>query len=149
MSTARLFVRAVVVTDGRSPHLEQVLKAVADQTFTPDAVHVAIVGDGSVAAPAGLPLRTLTVRESASFGDAVDAVLAAYPSHDAEYIWFLHDDSAPMPDVLERLAATARKRSRAAIVGAAQVRWRDTSRLISLGSTVSLTGARRVDLVDD
>jgi GT2 family glycosyltransferase len=149
MSTARLFVRAVVVTDGRSPHLEQVLKAVADQTFTPDAVHVAIVGDGSVAAPAGLPVRTLTVRESASFGDAVDAVLAAYPSHDAEYIWFLHDDSAPMPDVLERLAATARKRSRAAIVGAAQVRWRDTSRLISLGSTVSRSGARRVDLVDD
>lgn len=149
MSTARLFVRAVVVTDGRSPYLGDVLEAIAAQTFSPDSVHVATIGDVPVPVPAGLAVRRIVVRESASFGEAVDAVNAAFPAHEAEYLWLLHDDSAPMPDVLERLAATARKRSRAAIIGAAQVRWRDTSRLISLGSTVSRIGARRVDLVDD
>ena len=89
------------------------------------------------------------VQPSASYGDAVDAVIEAFPAHDAEYLWLLHDDSAPQDDVLARLVATARKRSRAAIVGAAQVRWRNTSRLISLGSTVSRLGARRIDLVED
>src|SRR6187431_221563 len=149
MSTARLFVRAVVVTDGRSPRLGDVLAAVSAQTFSADSVHVAIVGGGDVSIPAGMAVRPIVVRESASYGEAVDAVNAAFPTHEAEYLWLLHDDSAPEPTVLERLAATARKRSRAAIIGAAQVRWKDTSRLISLGSTVSLTGARRVDLVDD
>ena len=99
--------------------------------------------------PWGLPVSVTAVAASASFGDAVDAVIAEFPARDAEYVWLLHDDSAPLADCLSRLAATARKRSRASIIGAAQVRWDQTHRLISLGSTVSRYGARRIDLVDD
>jgi len=149
MTTARVFVRAIVVTDGRSRHLDDVFTALTDQQFSADSVHVVTLGDAQVAPPAALAARILQVDARATYGEAIDAVLSAYPPHDSEYLWLLHDDSAPVPDALERLAATARKRSRAAIVGAAQVRWRDTSRLISLGSTVSKVSARRVDLVDD
>ena len=149
MTTARVFVRAIVVTDGRSRHLLEVLNAIAAQNFSPDSVHIATVGDVAVDVPPVLAARVTEVPESATFGDAVGAIASAFPAHEAEYLWLLHDDSAPLPDTLERLAAVARKRSRAAIVGAAQVRWRDSSRLISLGSTVSRVGARRVDLVDD
>ena len=149
MTTARVFVRAIVVTDGRSRHLGEVLSAIAAQNFSPDSVHIATVGDVPVSVPAVLAARVTAVPASATFGDAVEAIASAFPAHEAEYLWLLHDDSAPLPDTLDRLAAVARKRSRAAIVGAAQVRWRDTSRLISLGSTVSRVGARRVDLVDD
>ncbi len=149
MSSARLFVRAIVVTDGRSRHLGAVFDSIVKQSFAPDSVHLVTIGEVPVAAPPGLDVRVTAVSESATYSEAVAAVLDAVPSHDAEYLWLLHDDSAALPDVLSRLAATARKRSRAAVVGAAQVRWRDTSRLVSLGSTVSRMGARRVDLVDD
>src|SRR6188768_2655743 len=149
MTAARLFVRAIVVTDGRSRYLGEVLEAIAAQDFAPDSVHIATVGELDVATPAGLNAHVTVLPASADFGDGVEAVLSAFPAHEAEYVWLLHDDSAPLPDVLGALAATARKRSRAAIIGASQVRWRDTSRLISLGSTVSRVGARRVDLVDD
>jgi hypothetical protein len=149
MTTARVFVRAIVVTDGRSPFLGAVLDGIAAQSFSPDSVHIATVGDVVVDVPSVLAARVTQVSASASFGEAVEAVISAFPSHDAEYLWLLHDDSAPVADVLDKLAATARKRSRAAVIGAAQVRWRDTHRLISLGSTVSTLGARRVDLVDD
>ncbi len=149
MTAARVFVRAVVVSDGRSPHLTAVLEAIAAQEFAPDAVHVATVGDVAFEAPVGLTVAITEVSASASFGAAVEAVIAEFPARDAEYLWLLHDDSAPLADCLARLAPTARKRSRAAIVGAAQVRWHQTHRLISLGSTVSRYGARRVDLVDD
>lgn len=149
MTTARVFVRAIVVTDGRSRFLDEVLQSLAAQDFAPDSVHVAAIGGVTVPAQPGLTVQVTPVPEPATFGEAVDAVIAAFPEHDAEYLWLLHDDSAPLPDALGRLAATAKKRSRAAIVGAAQVRWRDSSRLISLGSTVSRYGARRVDLVDD
>jgi GT2 family glycosyltransferase len=149
MSSARLFVRAIVVTDGRSRHLDAVFDAIVKQEFAPDSVHLVTLGDVSIATPSGLDMRVTAAPASATYSEAVAAVLAAVPAHDAEYLWLLHDDSAALPDVLSRLAATARKRSRAAVVGAAQVRWRDTSRLVSLGSTVSRIGARRVDLVDD
>ncbi|MGC4175560.1 glycosyltransferase family 2 protein, partial [Demequina sp.] len=149
MTTARVFVRAIVVTDGRSRFLGEVLASIAAQDFTPDSLHIATVGDVAVTTPAGLQAEVTALPASASYGDAIRDVLANYPATDGEYVWLLHDDSAPLPDVLSRLAATARKRSRAAIVGAAQVRWRDSARLISLGSTVSRYGARRVDLVDD
>lgn len=149
MNTARVFVRAVVVTDGRSRHLKAVLEAIAAQQFAPDSVVIVTIGDVAVSPPDGLVAQILPIPKVATFGEAVDAALASFPAEDSEYLWLLHDDSAPLPDVLARLSATARKRSRAAIVGAAQVRWRDTSRLISLGSTASRLGARRVDLVDD
>lgn len=149
MTTARIFVRAVIVTDGGSPVLGQVFSAIAAQEFAPDSVHLVTLGDAEIATPTALGVRTTAVPASASYGQAVQAVLTEFSAHEVEYLWLLHDDSAPQPDVLAKLAATGRKRPRAAIVGAAQVRWGDSARLISLGSTVSRVGARRVDLVDD
>jgi len=149
MSTARLRVRAVIVTDGTSRHLSHVFAAVAAQDVAPQAIELAVVAGASVELPPGLEVAVTPVPDSAGFGGAINIILAERPAQDDEYLWLLHDDSAPLPDVLGKLTATARKRSRAAIIGAAQVRWRDTSRLISLGSTVSRVGARRVDLVDD
>jgi len=148
MSSARLFVRAIVVTDGRSPYLDEVLRDLAAQEFAPDAVHVASVGGAPVQVPQTLSARLTAVPPGSTYASAVDDVLAQFPAHDVEYLWLLHDDSAPQPNALAHLAATARKRRRAAIIGGSQVRWRDPSRLISLGSTVSRWGARRVDLVD-
>jgi len=148
MTSARLFVRAIVVTDGRSDYLDEVLSDVASQDFAADSVHLVVVGTPPVVR-GGLVSQVTTVPRGTTYGEAVDAVLAEHPAHDVEYLWLLHDDSAPLDGSLAALAATARKRTRAAVIGGAQVQWRDPSRLISLGSSVSPVGVRRVDLIDD
>ena len=149
MTTARVLVRAVILADGRSPVLGDVFDTVSSQQYMPDSIHLVLFGGAEVPTPQGLAVTTTAAPASASLGDAVAAALTGLPTEDAEYVWLLHDDSAPQADVLAKLTATARKRPRAAIIGAAQVRWNATSRLISLGSTVSRVGARRIDLVDD
>ncbi|WP_430868527.1 glycosyltransferase family 2 protein [Demequina aurantiaca] len=148
MSSARLTVRAIVVTDGRAGQLPAVLASVAQQEVRPDIVHVVLVGGAiAPAIPADLPVE-VSESDAANYSDAVNGVLDAFPSHSREYLWLLHDDSAPLPDALSALSATARKRRQAAVVGAAQVRWDNTSRLVSLGATVSRLGGRRVTMVD-
>lgn len=146
MSSTR-FIRAVLVTDGRSPQIGAVLAALADQTLSPSAFHIVVLGDTDLP-PIPEALRAQVSRSAVrTYSDAVDTVLAEHPAQPDEFLWLLHDDAAPAPDVLAKLEATSRKRSRAAVVGAAHVRWDDASRLVNMGATVSRLGARRVGLV--
>lgn len=144
MSTA--FVRAVVVTDGRSEHLPAVLAALAALDEPPAILHLVLLGEADVVLPDGLEVEPLP-SSSTTYAEGIAEVLDRYPERDGELLWLLHDDTAPAPDALTRLVATASKRPRAAIVGAAHVRWKDQSRLVNLGTTVSRFGARRVGLV--
>lgn len=144
--TSTRVVRAVLVTDGRSPRLPAVFAALTQQTVKPDFFHVLILGDDD--APAIPEALNAQVDRSAvrTFSDGITRVLDDFPTHDDELLWLLHDDTAPGPDVLKRLEATARKRPRAAVVGAMHVRWDDASRLVNVGTTVSRWGARRIGL---
>ncbi|MDN4482659.1 glycosyltransferase [Demequina lignilytica] len=149
MSSARLLVRAVVVSDGRSALLPEVLAAVAAQSVRPDVVHVVTpAGSDHAAAPEGLEVDR-SVDLGADYGASVDAVLAAHPAHSRELLWLLHDDTAPLPDALALLVAAAKRRTAAAVIAPAQVRWDDTSRLVGLGISTTRVGARRIDLVDE
>ncbi|WP_061962798.1 glycosyltransferase family 2 protein [Demequina aurantiaca] len=149
MSSARLIVRAIVVTDGRAGQLPAVLASLAKQEVRPDIVHVALVG-GAIAPLIPSELSVDVVESDAtSYSEAIDGVLAAFPSHTREYLWLLHDDTAPLPDALSALSATARKRRQAAVVGGAHVRWDDTSKLVNLGTSVSRFGGRRVTMLEN
>lgn len=149
MSPARLLVRAVVVSDGRSSLLPEVLSAIAGQSQRPDVVHVVTAPDAEVPpAPDGLPVE-ISPTLGRDYGASVDSVLAAHPAHTRELLWLLHDDTAPLPDTLAQLVATAKKRTAAAVIAPAQVRWDDTSRLVGLGISTTRVGARRIDLVDE
>ncbi|WP_062298624.1 glycosyltransferase family 2 protein [Demequina maris] len=148
MSPARLLVRAIVVSDGRSARLRDVLDAIAEQTLRPDILHVALPeGAERPEAPDGLAVDWRD--GSRTYSEGIDAVLAAHPAHPAELLWLLHDDTAPLPSALAQLVATAKKRTAAAVVAPAHVRWDDVSRLVSLGVTTTRVGARRIDLVDE
>lgn len=149
MSPARLVVRAVVVSDGQSPRLAAVLDALTQQDPVPDSIDLVLVGGANPPEPPDHPDATLIRSAAPHFGSAVDAALAAHPAQPGEMLWILHDDSAPLPGALAALTATARKRGRAEVIGAVQVRWDDPSRLVSLGTTTTRTGARRVTLVDE
>lgn len=148
MNTARLTVRAVVVTDGRAGHLPAVLAALAQQEVRPDIVHVVLV-NGAIAPVLPTDLAVEVSESNAeTYSAAVQSVLAEFPSHAREYLWLLHDDTAPLPGALSALSATARKRRQAAVVGGAHVRWDDPTKLVNLGATVSRFGGRRVTMVE-
>ncbi|WP_082105266.1 glycosyltransferase [Demequina subtropica] len=147
MSPARLLVRAIVVSDGRSTHLPEVLAAVAAQSLRPDILHV-VLGEGVERPEVPEGLAVDWVDAGRTYSRSVSRVLAAHPAHPHEYLWLLHDDTAALPEALGQLVATAKKRTAAAVVAPAHVRWDDASRLVNLGVTTTRVGARRVDLVE-
>jgi len=108
----------VVVHNGR-PFLRDTFRGLAGQTRAIDDVLIVDTGstDGS-ADWARTRLGTdaiLAVR--GQFGRAVMSALRDPRSADMDWLWLLHDDSAPEPDALERLLAEAEARPGAGILG--------------------------------
>ncbi|HET9656430.1 MAG TPA: glycosyltransferase, partial [Kineosporiaceae bacterium] len=58
----------------------------------------------------------------------------------AEWLWLLHDDGAPAPDVLERLLAAVETGPSVGVAGCKQVAWDDDQRLLDVGFTTSRFG---------
>ena len=140
------WVRAVLVTDGKSPHLEQTLRALAELDPAPSVTEIVMTADTQISIPAGLEVMVRHAH-GLDYAQVLDLAVDATEARSEEYLWLLHDDTAPMPDALGRLLGAMARRKRAAIVGAALVRWNDPSRLVSLGTTVTRWGSRRIPLV--
>ncbi len=149
MSAARIFVRAIVVTDGFARHLDEVFTGLAAQSLAPDALQIVVTGDSEVHLPHATSGEILRVASGSTYNEAVNAAIALHEAVPGEFLWLLHDDTAALPDALAALVTTTRRRPRAAVVGAVQVQWRDSSRLVNVGMTTSRVGARRINLVDD
>ncbi|MGZ4457436.1 MAG: glycosyltransferase family 2 protein, partial [Nocardioides sp.] len=87
-----------------------------------------------------------------SYGKAVGTALAALPplaepgSGVEEWVWLLHDDSAPAPDALEQLLAVAAENPTADILGPKLREWPSLRRLLEVGVTISGTGRRETGL---
>lgn len=144
-------VTAVIVSHDGARWLPQVLDALAGQTRVPDTVVALDTGsrDDSVALlreslgadrvrqlPAGTP-----------YAEAVRAGLeAAGTSAATEWVWLLHDDSAPAPTALEELLAAAGTRSEAALLGPKLREWPSLRRLLEIGVSVTGTARRETGL---
>lgn len=81
------------------------------------------------------------------FGRAVGAALGhllADRGDDGttQWLWLLHDDSAPRPDALARLLDAVEKAPSVAIAGCKQVDAERTDRLVDVGLTMTRTGHR-------
>jgi len=86
------------------------------------------------------------------FGDAIRAGLASgvlrsdsdemFDVEAVEWIWLLHDDSAPAPDCLQLLLEAAEEHPRAAILGPKALGWHDRRLLLEVGFTISGSGRR-------
>ena len=89
----------------------------------------------------------------AGFGAAVRAAVAEIPgrsdaraaSHD--WLWLLHDDSAPEPDALAELLLAVERAPSVTIAGAKQVAWDHPRELVDVGLSVS-GWAERLTLID-
>ncbi|HEX2246694.1 MAG TPA: glycosyltransferase family 2 protein, partial [Arthrobacter sp.] len=64
-----------------------------------------------------------------------------------EWVWLLHDDSAPEPNALEELLLAVETAPSVTIAGCKQVDWEDPRKLIDVGLTVT-RGAERLTMID-
>src|SRR5690606_8261607 len=82
-----------------------------------------------------------------SYPAAVRAALDALPpAGQDEWIWLLHDDSAPHPEALLALTLAAEEYPDVATFGPKLREWPSLRRLLELGVTISGTGRRETGL---
>lgn len=156
-------VTAVLVAHNGSRWLPRTLEALAELTYQPD--RIIAVDNGSkdettelLTTALGAP-AVLIGPHTAGFGAAVtrglqaaDEMAAAAPyapraAREAiEWIWLLHDDSAPAPDALSRLLETAVRRPDAGVIGPKVLGWRGDRQLLEVGLTISGGGRRHTGL---
>jgi GT2 family glycosyltransferase len=173
-------VTAVLVLHDGVEFLPRTLAAVQSQTRPPDVLIGVDAGsrdDGPSLLRAATP-HVLQLRRDTSFGDAVHAALTTLEGHrldhrdpdraavaagagaaagavsapapPAEWLWLLHDDCAPSPEALQLLLDVVDRGPSIGIAGCKQVGWDDARRLIDVGFTTSLLGARVTGIdVDD
>ncbi|WP_461171002.1 glycosyltransferase family 2 protein [Arthrobacter sp. Z1-15] len=102
--------------------------------------------------PAGSPVVTAPAK--AGFGTAVLAGLAAIAEAapapadgTVDWLWLLHDDSAPAPQALEELLLAVERAPSVTIAGTKQVDWENGRLLVDVGVSIS-RWAERVTLID-
>lgn len=146
-----MIVTAVLVSHNGTRWLPRVLEALAGQTARVDRVvavdtgssddSVAMVGRALGTSPLQLPSDT-------PFGAAVAAALEAMPAAgEDEWVWLLHDDSAPAPSCLAELRAAAEvTHESTAALGPKLREWPTLRRLLEVGVTVTGTGRRETGL---
>jgi len=66
----------------------------------------------------------------------------AFDIETTEWVWLLHDDSAPAPTCLDRLLEAADAHPRAAILGPKALGWHDRRLLLEVGFSVTGAGRR-------
>ncbi|MGA1718598.1 MAG: glycosyltransferase family 2 protein, partial [Aquiluna sp.] len=112
-----LSVAAIVVSHAAGEYLEKTLQDLANQTHQlQQVVVVDTAGDEQAVALASSHGFSLIQPGDLKLGAAIDAgimALGASPS----WIWILHDDSAPEPQALERLARAAEISPSVAVIG--------------------------------
>lgn len=139
-------VTVVLVSHDGATWLPAVLGQLAAQSHPVDAVIARDTGseDTSVeilrSALGEDRVRVVEGSYSAVVNDAI-AELPVAEGHAVEWIWLLHDDSAPDADCLDALLRAADVSPSAAILGPKILGWHDRRLLLEVG--VSMTGAGR------
>jgi GT2 family glycosyltransferase len=141
---------AVVVCHNGRPFLRETFRGLAKQTRPIDDVMVVDTGstDGSSEWARSRLGEDAVLAVRGQFGRAVMAALRDPRSAGMEWVWLLHDDSAPEPEALERLLAEAASRPSAAILGPKLLSWSSPNHLQEVGWAVDRTG-RAVSPVED
>ncbi|MGC5166993.1 glycosyltransferase family 2 protein [Luteimicrobium sp. DT211] len=157
-------VTAVIVTRGANPWFRRTLAAVRAQHRAPTRlVVVDVATSNATSGYADLQLgdaRFVAAPRARTFGEGVTAALREEP--DGQWLWLLHDDSAPDPGALGALLRAVEHSSAVAVAGAKQRRWsahpapgvsaldpdaRRIPELVEVGVTTSRAG-RRVSVVE-
>lgn len=144
-------ITALLISHNGARWLPTVIESLRESERRPDRIQVVDTGseDASVAlltAAVGAPPLHLDRRTP--YAESVRAGLAALPPAEPdEWVWLLHDDSAPHRSCLAELVAAA-ERSQADVAGLGpKIReWPSLKRLLEVGVTLTGTGRRETGL---
>jgi len=150
------FVTTVLVSHNGAIWLPAVLTQLARASRPPEV----IVGvDANSADTSGEILkqslgqdRVVSLTENPGFGSCVDAGLALVPRPDfmadsrpvdtIEWVWLLHDDSAPDSTALEQLLLAADRQPSVGVLGPKILGWHDRRLLLEVGVGITSDGRR-------
>lgn len=142
-------VLALVVTREVTAWLPETLRAMARQTTALDRVVVAVWSPTALAAvreavaEAGLAQADVVpAAGAATFGAAARTALRDHPAVRGQWLWLLHDDSAPAPDALAQQLRAVEQAASVVLVGAKQVEWDAPDELVSVGVGMTRSGRR-------
>lgn len=141
-------VSALLITHNGARWLPAVLEGVSAQTAP--LAHRVVVDTGSIDETPEIlagdgSWEQHSLPDCSSYAQSVEAGLAAIPE-DSDWVWLLHDDSAPDPQALERLLQAAQDHPEVAVFGPKLREWPSLRRLLELGVTISGTGRRETGL---
>ena len=147
------FVTAIVVAHDGAVWLPAVLTQLARQTRPLDAVLAVDTGSQDTSRELLTTSfgadRVVDLSAAESFSAAVNLAVSRVPTGptDAiEWIWLLHDDSAPSSDCLAQLLRTADAHPSAGILGPKILGWHDQRLLLEVGTSVTGSGRRYTGL---
>lgn len=125
------------------------LKSIGWQSRRPDFSLVAdCASTDSSTEGFGEEFAQLPVQPDQTFGQILNSAIAALPEHAdrIEWVWLLHDDSAPYAHSLAELLRAAEANPAAAVLGSKLVDWRNPDHVIEIGSRLTGIGTRFSDL---
>jgi GT2 family glycosyltransferase len=134
------FVTAVVVSHNADEFFAVTAQALADQTRRPDRVLVVDTADTVRDVTANFGFEYVQLRSDASLQDALEAALEGQ-NQPGQWLWVLHDDSAPSQDALQQLMAAVELSPSVAIAGPKLVQWQKPRIIRQLGLTLTPWGA--------
>ena len=147
-----------MVAHNGAEYLPETLSALAAQTRPADFCIGVDAGSADASAsllqlglPVGSPVTGAGTRSG--FGAAVKAGLEQLPRRaepadsTQEWLWLLHDDSAPDPGALAQLLRAVELAPSVTIAGAKQVEWDNPRKLIDVGVSIS-RWAERLTMID-
>ncbi|MBU6242946.1 MAG: glycosyltransferase family 2 protein, partial [Acidobacteria bacterium] len=147
-SDVNQYVTAVLVSHDGATWITEVVAALTSQSRKIDRV-IAIDTDSKDESAKRLRsagITTLSMSRGTGFGDAIDEALLKYPSKNSEsvteWIWLIHDDSAPAKNALAELLAAIENRPTVAIAGPKIKGWHDRNHLLEIGVSIAGNGAR-------
>lgn len=124
----KTFVSAIVISHDSAEFLSRTLAAIQNQPVD-EIIHV------ETGSAQGAQFSIGDVSLAASLRFAAEKV-----SPQSEWLWILHDDSAPLADALKQLLALAEVSPSVAIIGPKQVDWQDTRKIVQQGLTLTPRG---------
>lgn len=144
-------VTAIVVSRNGARWLPICMSALETQTRPVDAliaVDISSSDDSAAILRQYRPSDVLELPEGTTQSDAIDAAVETIidTENAVEWLWLIHDDSAPEPQALEQLLKVANEYPHAAVVGCKVLDWSDPSHVLEVGSSITAIGTRYTGL---
>lgn len=135
-----LSVATIVVANSADDYLSETLSQLAKQTHRIQQVMVVdTAGSEETEKLVSKFGFSLIQPGDLRLGAAVDAGVSAL-AHQSDWLWILHDDSAPEPSALSQLARAAEISPSVAVIGPKLLRWDFPIEIQQMGLTVTKTG---------